>query len=125
MKPAGWTDIFGTAPETLGALADAADGLIRELHPNATATAYPAYRSMSYGIGPKKNTEGTVYIALQKNWVNLGFYQGASLPDPKALLEGTGKALRHVKLTEWPKDPSDYAALIDAAFAERKEALQK
>jgi hypothetical protein len=30
--------------------------------------------------------------------VNVGFFQGASLPDPSHLLEGTGKFMRHVKL---------------------------
>jgi hypothetical protein len=39
-----------------------------------------------------------VYIAPFKAHVNLGFFQGADLPDPAALLEGTGKGLRHVKL---------------------------
>jgi len=29
--------------------------------------------------------------------VNLGFPRGASLPDPKRVLEGEGKAMRHIK----------------------------
>jgi hypothetical protein len=33
-----------------------------------------------------------------RGYVNLGFYQGALLVDPKRLLEGTGKGLRHVKI---------------------------
>ena len=30
--------------------------------------------------------------------VNVGFFQGASLPDPAGLLQGAGKFMRHVKL---------------------------
>lgn len=37
------------------------------------------------------------YLASYSDHVNLGFYRGAELPDPRKLLEGTGKALRHVK----------------------------
>ena len=33
-----------------------------------------------------------------KNHVNLGLNYGAELPDPKKLLEGTGKLFRHIKL---------------------------
>ncbi len=37
-------------------------------------------------------------IATHSDHTNLEFYHGTSLPDPKRLLEGTGKSLRHVKL---------------------------
>ena len=36
--------------------------------------------------------DGYAYILPHAGWVNLGFYKGAELPDPKALLEGTGRA---------------------------------
>lgn len=32
------------------------------------------------------------------DYINLGFFQGAKLSDPKKLLEGTGKRLRHQKI---------------------------
>src|SRR6188474_549609 len=39
------------------------------------------------------------YIAPQKKgYVNFGFFFGAGLPDPKKLLVGEGKRLRHVKV---------------------------
>ena len=31
-------------------------------------------------------------------YINLGFFKGAKLSDPKKLLEGTGKGLRHQKI---------------------------
>ena len=30
--------------------------------------------------------------------INLGFPRGATLPDPNRVLEGVGKAMRHIKL---------------------------
>jgi hypothetical protein len=47
-----------------------------------------------------------LYVSAQSGYVNLGFYEGAALDDPAGLLEGTGKAMRHVKV-------SDPAALAD------------
>lgn len=39
------------------------------------------------------------YLQSNKNHVNLGFYIGfQKLNDPKGLLEGTGKTMRHIKL---------------------------
>jgi hypothetical protein len=38
------------------------------------------------------------YYMAGKNHITLGFIRGTSLPDPKSLLEGTGKNLRHVKI---------------------------
>jgi hypothetical protein len=40
-----------------------------------------------------------VYLADYLDHLNLGFYQGVRVPDPHRLLEGTGKSMRHVKLT--------------------------
>lgn len=38
------------------------------------------------------------YIAPQKNYVNLGFFFGANLPDPQHFLVGEGKRMRHIKV---------------------------
>lgn len=39
------------------------------------------------------------YLQANKEHINLGFYSGfEKLEDPKKLLEGTGKTMRHVKL---------------------------
>jgi hypothetical protein len=37
-------------------------------------------------------------VAAFREHVNVGFFLGAGLPDPGGLLEGSGKAMRHVKL---------------------------
>jgi hypothetical protein len=52
---------------------------------------------LSYGYA---NTyKNTICVLIpQKDRVNFGFPKGTELPDPKKLLEGTGKKARHVKV---------------------------
>ncbi len=38
------------------------------------------------------------YLLANKNHVNLGFNDASKLNDPKGLLEGTGKDMRHIKI---------------------------
>lgn len=40
------------------------------------------------------------YLHRTKNHVTIGFHRGADLKDPKGLLEGDGKDMRHAKLTD-------------------------
>ncbi len=38
------------------------------------------------------------YLHVTKKHATLGFHKGGSLKDPKNLLEGTGKDMRHIKV---------------------------
>ncbi len=38
------------------------------------------------------------YVGVFTSHVNVGFFQGAALPDPERLLQGAGRFMRHVKL---------------------------
>ncbi len=63
------------------------------------------------------------YVNIFTAHVNVSFFQGATLPDPANLLQGTGKCMRHVKLI--PGTPVDGAALthlIQTAYATSKPA---
>ena len=65
------------------------------------------------------------YVNVFATHVNVGFFQGASLPDPAHLLQGTGKFMRHVKLK--PDAPTNAAALstlIDAAYSDIKSRVE-
>jgi hypothetical protein len=56
------------------------------------------------------------YVGVFKAHVNVGFFRGASLPDPAGLLRGTGKYMRHVKITPGlALDGSSLEALITVA----------
>ena len=57
------------------------------------------------------------YVGVFKAHVNVGFFHGATLPDPARLLEGKGKRMRHVKLRPGHAfDASALEALISAAY---------
>ena len=61
------------------------------------------------------------YVSTFTKHVNVGFFMGAFLPDPSALLQGTGKRMRHVKLFPGEQtDASGLAALIDAAYRDAR-----
>lgn len=64
------------------------------------------------------------YVDAFAAHVNLGFYEGASLPDPAGLLEGGGKRMRHVKI-RWgqPIDEAALAALIVAARGDMRRRV--
>jgi len=66
------------------------------------------------------------YVNVFTSHVNVGFFQGASLPDPAGLLEGTGKFMRHVKLR--PGMTVNAAALtnlIEAAYSDIKTRVEQ
>jgi hypothetical protein len=64
------------------------------------------------------------YVNTFKSHVNVGFFCGARLADPARLLQGSGKRMRHVKLTP-DSDPNAEAlgALVDAAYRDIKRRL--
>ena len=64
------------------------------------------------------------YVNAFTNHVNVGFFYGAVLEDPAGLLEGSGKRMRHVKLS--PGRELNAAALgdlIDAAYVDIRARL--
>jgi hypothetical protein len=62
------------------------------------------------------------YVNAYTAHVNVYFFNGANLDDPKGILEGTGKRGRHVKLR--PAEAVDARALeqlIDLAYGDAKK----
>lgn len=116
-----WADVMGKSPPELQAIAEALRAEIKAADPDAFEEARVGDNAVSYGVGPRKMADGYAYLMPQKDRINLGFYQGASLPDPQGLLEGTGKALRHVKVRDLDELPA-LRALISAALAERRKS---
>src|SRR5215813_8548755 len=65
------------------------------------------------------------YVNVFTSHVNVGFFQGASLPDPERMLQGSGKFMRHVKLS--PGAATNDAALsrlIDTAYSDIKARVE-
>ena len=113
-------DLLALAPEPLRPVVEALRAAAFAACPEANETVRLGDRAASYGLGPRKMLDGYAYVMPHARWVNLGFYQGAALPDPEGLLEGTGARLRHVKVrsAEEARRPA-LRALLDAAVAER------
>ena len=64
------------------------------------------------------------YVDAFQGHVNIGFFRGADLEDPKGLLFGNGKRMRHVKL--FPDKKFDALAmkeLIRNAYDDMREKL--
>jgi hypothetical protein len=65
------------------------------------------------------------YVNVFTAHVNVGFFQGAALPDPAGLLQGSGKRMRHVKLR--PGTATHAAALrrlIETAYSDIKARVE-
>lgn len=83
---------FGSLPGWQASLARRLDRVVRKGAPKATG-------AIKWGMPVYEHHGMLCYIRAQAKYVTLGFYaQGTSLEDPKGLLEGTGKAMRHVKI---------------------------
>ena len=64
------------------------------------------------------------YVGAFKAHANVGFFHGVDLPDPDGLLQGTGKRMRHVKLSFGRKvDEAALDALIAAAYRDIENRL--
>jgi hypothetical protein len=68
--------------------------------PGANRLVYDNYNALVIGFGPTERTSDAILsLVLYPRWVTLYFLQGAGLPDPDGLLQGSGKVGRHVVLT--------------------------
>jgi hypothetical protein len=112
--------LAGVEPD-LAAIARRLRAIIRAVDANTVETVRLGDNAATYGVGPKKMTDGYAYIMPMRGYVNLGFYQGAMLADPERLLAGTGKGLRHVKIRALAEaNRPAVRALLAKALARRR-----
>ncbi len=65
------------------------------------------------------------YVDAFTAHVNVGFYRGAELADPAQLLAGTGKYMRHVKITpDSDIDASALTQIVESAYTDMKRRLE-
>jgi hypothetical protein len=117
----GFEEIMARFDPRVRDLAVGARALIEEVYPEVVEVPWVRQNVVGYGIDPKEMSEHFCYVAFHKELVNLGFNQGAELPNPEGLLGGPGKTLRHAKISA-PGDLEDPALrrLLEAAKAHRK-----
>ena len=83
---------------------------------------YDAYSAVAIGYGTSERLgDGVFHIAVYSRHVNLGFNDGATLADPKGILQGNGNRVRHISI----KSESDLARPEIRAYIRRakKKAL--
>jgi hypothetical protein len=65
------------------------------------------------------------YVDAFTHHVNVGFFRGAALADPARLLEGTGRFMRHVKLSpDRSIDEAALLALVHAAYGDMRRRVE-
>ena len=88
--------------------------LIYKVLPNVVEVVWVKQKNTGFGTGLKKKTEHFCWIMPATNHVSLGFNYGSELPDPKGLLEGTGKLFRHIKIKSQEQlSNKDLVALLE------------
>jgi hypothetical protein len=91
-------EFLGAYDRHISDLALALREVILEEAPDASESIYQVYTvAIWFGFSGKMK-DMFCYIATNAGHVNLGFPRGSTLPDPNRVLEGEGKAMRHIKL---------------------------
>lgn len=108
--------LLGKYSPEIQELALSAHQTVKKIAPTALEKVYFGWSVVNFSVdGKMKRT--FLSIGPTKSYVNLYFHQGADLDDPSGLLTGTGKKMRHVRLTD-VKDLSQakLKALIKTAW---------
>src|SRR5882724_5344921 len=72
--------------------------LLEEIAP-CYENIYDAYSAVAIGYGTSDRlSDGIFHLAVYPKGVNLGFNDGATLDDPKGILQGKGNRIRHIKI---------------------------
>ena len=84
-------------PPDVRELALATRDLLAGVLPGAAETIDASAKLFGYGYGP--GYKGLVCtLLLSKSGLKIGIARGSELPDPKHLMQGSGKVHRHVQL---------------------------
>jgi hypothetical protein len=119
------SEVFAAATKETLPILKKAHKLLLELHPDVVIVPRLGERSISYGLGPKKNSEAYCYLIAYSSHVNLGFFHGSRL-GADDILEGTGALMRHLKIASLKDlDNPKIHRLIKAALKDRKVSLPK
>ena len=119
------TEFLASYPPEIRRLAQKARSLLLEVIPGVQEKVDTSAKIIGYGFGPRY-ADLICVLMPTKAGVNLGFYRAVELPDPKRILEGTGKLHRHVKLkAEADLDSPAVRAMLKAALAAHRKRSNK
>jgi hypothetical protein len=90
--------------------------------PGAYELVYDNYNFFVIGYSPTERPSDSIFsIAAAANGVNLFFLRGASLADPKKVLQGSGRQVRFIRVPSLDVfDRPEVKALMKAAMAKAK-----
>jgi|GraSoiStandDraft_5_1057265.scaffolds.fasta_scaffold346217_2 hypothetical protein len=89
--------LLGEHPEELQAIERALRATIRAEFPDAVEQVDFGNKVIAFGRSMR--IRGLLFgIIAHRTWVNLQLADGAGLPDPDGVIEGTGKRIRHIKI---------------------------
>ncbi|MEX2162410.1 MAG: DUF1801 domain-containing protein [Anaerolineales bacterium] len=96
-------------------LALALRDLILDIEPDAIEQIDVPAHLLAYGYA-KTYKHLICVIILYTDYVNFGFPRGVDLPDPEAMLQGTGKRARHIKVDDLGQvEEPEVAAMLQAS----------
>jgi|SRR5436190_4164962 len=103
----------------------AARKALRKRFPAANELVYDNYNFFVIGYGPtERPSDAFISIAAAANGVGLCFIRGATLPDPKKILSGSGKQTRFLRLVSaFVLDQPEVRTLLEIAPARGKVPL--
>jgi len=117
--------LLGSYDAEVKEIALRARDLISKLVPKAEEKVYSGWRTIGFSLNGAM-TGQFCSIGPGRKYVNLYFMQGTLLDDPKGLLEGTGKNMRHVKIREAGElKNAALKELIKTAARHQREKLQQ
>lgn len=87
--------LAGYSPEVRELALRACD-LARSVLPHAVVKVHPGWKNIFFSTGPRMS-DGVLAVVPHSTRINIQLF-GAGLDDPAGLLEGTGKAGRHIKI---------------------------
>jgi Domain of unknown function (DU1801) len=109
----------------VGRLVRATRAAMRRRFPTAWELVYDNYQFLAIGYSATDRASDCIAsLAISPKGVALSFYYGSTLPDPRGILQGSGKQNRFVRLSSAATlaEPT-VAALLRAATAQARTPL--
>ena len=100
---------------------------LRPRFPGAVELVYDKRNALVIGFCPDERASNVINsIAVYRNWINLYFFEGDAMPDPEALLQGTGTMVRHIRIISADElDRPAVKALMSEALKRADPQLDK
>jgi hypothetical protein len=111
---------WSTKPPELSSLARTWFEVMKMCGPDVNESLHNGYPAACLEVYPFS------YVDSFRSHINVGFYYGAFLPDPQGILIGTGKRMRHVKVTlDNQVDSRALKKLIEGSYQDLKIRLSE